>query len=202
MHAEMMTRKIPASLLDKCRKVIMHIDEVDRMIQDLLDTNKLKAGEKIPVYPSDICLSDCVNEAVTDFVDLHGDRFILNTQENVCGHWCAKSMRRILDNLLSNAIKHGDPTRAITIGLKQVDHTTTLTVHNFGPGIPKSEQGRLFEPFKRSSKSLKKSGWGIGLSLVKGLVDAQGGKISLESSDQAGTTFIILFPNHAVETIH
>lgn len=202
MHTEMIARKVDPQLINKCRKVIMHIDEVDRMIQDLLDTNKLKAGEKIPVYPSNICLSDCVNEAVSDFVDLHGDRFILELQDNVCGFWCEKAMRRIIDNLLGNAIKHGDPTRAITINLSQVDGETILKVHNFGPCISKADQAKLFQPFKRSAKSHKKTGWGIGLSLVKGLVDAQDGKIALESSDESGTSFRLSFPNHVRDTLH
>ncbi len=202
MHTEMIARKVSDGLLLKCRKVILHIDEVDRMIQDLLDANKLKAGESIPIHVCEMCLNNTVRETVSDFVDLHGDRFIVSGPEKICGLWCGKAMRRILDNLLGNAVKYGD-SRPIEINLDQDDRFTRMKVHNFGPAIPKSEQSKLFEPFKRSLKADKKmTGWGIGLSLVKGLVEAHHGKVSVESDDETGTTFQLEFPNRVPAQYH
>ncbi len=202
MHAEMISRKVSDDQLLKCRKVIKHIDEVDRMIQDLLDANKLKAGERIPIHPCEICLNDVVDEAVIDFVDLHGDRFIISAQERICGFWCGKAMRRVLDNLLGNAVKYGD-TRPIEIALDQDDKCTRMKVHNYGPAIPLSDQLKLFEPFKRSKKTdMKMTGWGIGLSLVKGLVEAHQGKASVESNESTGTTFKLEFPNRVPGVFH
>jgi two-component system sensor histidine kinase KdpD len=109
-------------------------------------------------------------------------------------------MRRILDNLLGNAVKYGDTTAPIEIHLSQNELETTLEVHNEGPVIPENERLLLFEPFKRPANSHKKSGWGIGLSLVKGLVDAQRGKIFVESNDSDGTTFRVTFPNHLYQS--
>ncbi len=203
MHAELISRKVSDSVLVKCRNVIKHIDIVDRMIQDLLDANKLKAGEKIPIHPCDLCLNDIINDTISDFNDLHGDRFNVIGPEDVCGFWCGKAFRRILDNLLGNAVKYGDPQKSIDIFIYQDDLYTSLKVHNYGIGIPKAEQARLFEPFKRSKKmDRKREGWGIGLSLVKGLIEAHNGTIRVISDDKQGTTFELVFPNRVPAAFH
>jgi signal transduction histidine kinase len=195
MHTEMIARCVDKNLQKKCRGVIKHIDEVDRMIQDLLDANKLKAGEALPIHPCEMCLNDIVEESIADFTSLHGDRFIVKSPQPVCGFWCGKAMRRMLDNLLGNAVKYGDPLSPIEVCVNQDSKETTLQVHNQGPVIPVSEQKKLFEPFKRAKETDKKSGWGIGLSLVKGLVEAHHGEVALQSREKEGTTFKLTFPN-------
>ncbi len=196
MHAEGIARKVDSHILEKCRKVIKHIDEADRMIQDLLDANKLKAGESIPLHPCEMCLNDIIREAVDDFRDLHGDRFVVIGPEKICGFWCGKAMRRMLDNLLGNAVKYGDQIAPVEVIIDQDKLTTSLKVHNYGHPIPVKEQESLFEPFKRSKKTAKLiKGWGLGLSLVKGLVEAHHGEVGLESNEKDGTTFELRFPN-------
>lgn len=202
MHTEMISRKVNNGLLAKCRNVIKHIDMADRMIQDLLDANKLKAGEKIPIHPCEMCLNDVVNECVADFSALHGDRFVIKGPENVCGFWCGKAMRRMLDNLLGNAVKYGDPVGPVEITLDQDSAFTSLEVHNYGPAIPVKDHEKLFEPFKRARPTDKKAGWGIGLSLVKGLIEAHSGEIQLTSEIKEGTRFKLKFPNRIPAQLH
>lgn len=202
MHTEMIARKVDEGLVAKCRNVIKHIDMVDRMIQDLLDANKLKAGEEIPIEPCELCLNDIVNEAVSDFIDLHGDRFVIKGRDDVCGFWCGKAMRRILDNLLGNAVKYGDPIGPVEILLDQDKSQTTLQIHNYGAAIPEEEYCKLFAPYKRARGTGSKDGWGIGLSLVKGLVEAHHGYVSFESNEERGTTFKLTFPNRVNYPYH
>jgi signal transduction histidine kinase len=202
MHTEMISRKVDDVLLTKCRNVIKHIDMVDRMIQDLLDANKLKAGEKLPIQPCEICLNDIISETLTDFRALHGERFFFRGPPKICGYWCGKGMRRMLDNLVGNAVKYGDPVRAIEITVDQNKNQTSLEVHNYGPPIPEKEHEKLFEPFKRVKINDKKIGWGIGLSLVKGLAEAHGGEIFLKSNPEEGTSFKLIFPNRVPLTFH
>lgn len=202
MHTELMARKLEPGMQDKCRNVIKHIDIVDRMIQDLLDANKLKAGESIPIHPCDVCLNDVVKEAVDDFRDLHGDRFHIHGPENISGFWCGKAMRRMLDNLLGNAVKHGDPEGPVDICLAQDKKKTRIKIHNFGPAIPPGEREKLFEPFKRAVSSDKKAGWGIGLSLVKGLAEAHDGYVDVKSDEKLGTTFELTIPNRVALPVH
>lgn len=202
MHSEMLTRSLPEKDLRRMHNIIQHIDIVDRMIQDLLDANKLKAGEKIPIEPCELNLNDVVEEAVRDSRDLYGDRFFVRSEEKVEGYWCGKAMRRILDNLLSNAVKYGDPEGPIEVSLSQGVNFTTLEVHNFGSPISPELQKKLFEPFKRFQKVSGKTGWGIGLALVKGLVEAHQGEIFIRSSKEKGTTFSMCFPNRVREGLH
>jgi signal transduction histidine kinase len=204
MHTEMIARKVDSpGVLDKCHKIIKHIDEVDRMIQDLLDANRLKAGQSLPVHLADMCMNDVINDSIDDFVDLHGDRFIFHSPPGkICGHWCPKGMRRIMDNLLGNAVKYGHSNSPVEVSLSQDDLETSIEVHNAGPCISNTARVYLFQPFKRPPHSAKKGGWGIGLSLVKGIVDAHNGKIFVDSNDKEGTTFRIVVPNRAVEKLH
>ncbi len=202
MHTEMISRKVNNGLLAKCRNVIKHIDMVDRMIQDLLDANKLKAGEKLPIQPCEMCLNDIVTESVADFSALHGDRFMVKAPAKVCGFWCGKAMRRMLDNLLGNAVKYGDPITPIEITINQDRSQTSLVVHNYGPEIPEKEYEKLFVPFKRAKSNDKKTGWGIGLSLVKALVESHNGKIFLNSKPVDGTSFKLVFPNRVPLHFH
>ncbi len=196
MHAESISKRVEPSVLVKCRKVIKHIDEVDHMIQDLLDANKLKAGEKLPIEPCEMCMNDIIQNSVEDFRDLHGDRFIVKGPEKICGFWCGKAMRRMLDNLLGNAVKYGDPVTPVEIIVEQNEVQTSLKVHNYGHPISLKDQETLFEPFKRLKETEKNiKGWGIGLSLVKGLVEAHHGEINLVSNENQGTTFELRFPN-------
>jgi signal transduction histidine kinase len=172
------------------------------MIQDLLDANKLKAGEKLPIHPCEMCLNDVVSESVADFSALYGDRFLINGPKEACGFWCGKAMRRMVDNLLDNAVKYGDPVKPVEISIDQNQDQTSLKVHNYGPVIPENERKKLFEPFKRARTNDKKTGWGIGLSLVKGLVEAHNGEVFLDSKPSEGTSFKLVFPNKVPATLH
>jgi signal transduction histidine kinase len=110
-------------------------------------------------------------------------------------------MRRILENLCNNAIKYGDTTSRVTVSLRQEGDEAELAVHNWGNPIPASEQESLFQYFTRtkSAEASGKRGWGIGLTLVKGVAEAHGGSVQVESSQEKGTTFRVRLPRHAKE---
>jgi signal transduction histidine kinase len=129
-------------------------------------------------------------------VPRHGDRFRIDVDGDTVGHWSPDGLQRVLDNLLSNAVKYGDPLARITIRMRRVDEHEIISVHNHGAIIPLEEQQLLFEPFHRSygAQSSGKQGWGIGLALVKGIVEAHGGMVKGESYPKEGTTFTIDLP--------
>ena len=74
-----------------------------------------------------------------------------------------------------------------------------LAVHNDGPVIPAEDRAILFEPFSRaiSVRAAAERGWGLGLTLVKGCVEAHGGAVEIESEPEKGTTFTLRFPSDA-----
>ena len=96
-------------------------------------------------------------------------------------------MRRALWNLASNGIKYGGPKTSVEIRVASTAGMVELAVHNEGPVIPAEDRAALFEPFSRaiSVRAAAARGWGLGLTLVKGCVEAHGGVVEIESAAPA-----------------
>jgi signal transduction histidine kinase len=101
-----------------------------------------------------------------------------------------------MENLLENAVKYGTPKTPITVSLKRGKTAIKLIVHNQGSPIAENEIPFLFEQYRRSKRASEgtKTGWGLGLTLVKGVVDAHKGKVRIESVEGKGTSFILEIP--------
>lgn len=186
------------AIFAKCiTRIMNNVDRSDRMIRDLLDANRLKANEGLPVTIEPCKLEDIVSHAITDLEDLHGKRFVVqNPTGTISGFWDKTAVHRIIENLASNAIKYGSENSSVTIGLKQLSDMIEISVHNFGNAISSEDQKRLFQPYQRTefAKASKQKGWGIGLSLVQGLARAHNGSVTLESFAECGTTFTVQLP--------
>jgi signal transduction histidine kinase len=142
-------------------------------------------------------MDELVGEVVDDMKQAHGDRFVSDLQPNVLGYWSWDRMRRVIENLLTNAVKYSEAGTPVTISVRQRDgEKMVLSVHNQGPALSLEEQGRIFQPFERtkSAELGGKQGWGIGLTLVKGIVQSHGGDVKVESSPDGGTTFTVENP--------
>jgi two-component system OmpR family sensor kinase len=103
----------------------------------------------------------------------------------------------LLRNLLSNAVKFldGRPRRAVRIALRASGERCLLEISDTGPGIPRSMQQKVFEPFFRAPGA-RAGGQGIGLATVRRIVDAHGGEIRVKSREGEGTTFSVTLPLH------
>jgi signal transduction histidine kinase len=178
-------------------QILASIGRSDKMIVDLLDCQHIQAGKRLPMQIEAYRMIDLVNTVVEEMARLHGDRFIIQAESDVTGFWSWEGMRRALENLLSNAVKYSAPQSPITISIAVADgNRMRMSVHNEGPALSSEEQARVFQPFERG-KSAQRSGqrgWGIGLTLVKGIVDSHGGSVSVESTTEGGTTFTIRNP--------
>jgi signal transduction histidine kinase len=105
-------------------------------------------------------------------------------------------LMEVLNHLLGNAIKYSDAHEPITVQLIQSQKQAIVRVCDRGCGIPLSQQERIFDPFYRVDPSRTRStgGMGLGLSLVKRLVEGMGGEITVRSQSGEGSTFILRFP--------
>ncbi|MEN3331672.1 MAG: two-component system, OmpR family, phosphate regulon sensor histidine kinase PhoR [Blastocatellia bacterium] len=105
-------------------------------------------------------------------------------------------------NLVNNAVKYSDDVKKISVRLRRRDGFVAIEVADQGIGIPRSEQEKIFEKFYRVSTGLvhDTKGSGLGLALVKHIVEAHKGKIQLESTPGRGSRFTILIPANGVET--
>jgi signal transduction histidine kinase len=176
-----------------------NMDRADLMIRDLLDVTVIKAGEALPVTCEECDLAEIARAVIADLASLHGDRFELRSGAVVPGFWDAGSLRRAIENLVLNAVKYGAASTPITVRIDEWDDRVCLGVHNLGNPISPDDQGSLFQLFKRSRSAVQggQRGWGIGLTLVQGIVAAHGGDSSVVSAPNEGTTFKISLPRDA-----
>ncbi len=105
-----------------------------------------------------------------------------------------KLMFHVLSNILSNAVKYSQ--KDIIVVLKEYKKVTTVTIEDFGIGIPEHEQSKLFNSFYRASNSINYQGTGLGLVIVKNFIELHQGKIELVSQLNVGTKFKITIPNN------
>ncbi len=172
------------------------VERSDRMIKDLLDATRLQAGEQLPLEFEHTDLRPIVGELCDDLTTRHGTRFAVVTEGQTSGFWSPDGLRRVLDNLLVNAVKYGDPGQPVTVRMRSLDDRLLLSVHNEGTMIAADDQEKLFVAYHRTSlaRTSGKVGWGLGLTLVKGIVEAHGGIVKVESYPKEGTTFTVDIP--------
>ena len=207
LRSPLTAAKISAQLLgrntldqEKTRSLVLRIvnslDRADGMISDLLDANRITAGEGVTVSLERCDLSAVVRETVEEMSTVHGERFDLKCQRGIEEVSNSQAVRRILENLLSNGIKYGDNAHPVTVVFHNVMGGLELTVHNRGKSIPKADLNKIFRQFSREREhdAGKIQGWGLGLTLVKGLAQALKGSVGVESSEESGTTFRVFLP--------
>lgn len=177
-------------------RIIANVDRIDEMIQDLLDANLIKAGQILPIHVSECNLKNIAEETLSDLIVTYGDRFILNAPPHLLFSCSKDAIRRILENLCSNAVKYGSPETPIVIAMLEDAENIFINIHNQGNIIPQNEIDGLFGQYQRSATAVTsgQKGWGIGLTLVKGLVEAHKGFISVVSNGIEGTVFKIILP--------
>lgn len=177
--------------------------KAERLINDLLDVNLVNSGAELPLEILKCDLLKKIKESVDSYKFQYGDIIQLNTDlRELYVNVDCDALQRALDNLVDNAIKYGDNDKPVIIEFNKKDSNINISVLNYGNYIPLSEQAHIFSRFYRiKSTSAKKSkGWGIGLSLIKGIAEAHGGKVSVDSTKGHGTKFTIAIPENTVKT--
>lgn len=167
-----------------------------RMVDDLLDLSLLEANrlklERRWVDPRTL-----VQETLERLAHVtNGTRIETHSAPNV-PEVCADTMRigQVLGNLISNAMKYGDPSRPIEISIDHRGAFVEIAVTNEGHGIAAEELPKIFGRFMRSDATRAKApGLGVGLYIAKGLVEAHGGKMWVESTPGKRTTFHLTLP--------
>ncbi|MEW1862600.1 ATP-binding protein [Streptomyces sp. NPDC088194] len=175
-------------------------NRVTRLIAELLDISRIDSGRlEVRRQPVDIAA------AVRHHVEAHvaagqsAERFAVRVPGPLPALWAdPDKIDQILGNLLENAVRHGDGTVTIEVtraaGIGGDDRTTegtAVTVSDEGPGIPEESMGRVFTRFWRGSK---RGGTGLGLYIVKGIVEAHGGTISVGRAPGGGAEFRFILP--------
>lgn len=181
----------------KSLSIVASVDRADRMISNLLDSNHIHAGGGIPISIESCRLDLIIAKTVRDLNEVHQHRFqVKNRCGEIDGFWDPHSIQRMVENLANNAIKYGSPKAPITIHLLKDHECVEINVHNEGAVISTKDQKILFGQYSRTKSAIVSGqrGWGIGLTLVKGLAEAHHGTIRVESTKELGTTFFLKLP--------
>jgi signal transduction histidine kinase len=170
-----------------------------RLINNLIDITKIDSGyfDLIESNYDIVSIVENVTLSVADYVENKGLSLIFDTniEEKVIA--CdPEKIERIILNLLSNAVKFTPKGGNIAVNKEDGTEYVCIKVRDTGRGIPHEKLDSIFERFVQVDKSLTRDheGSGIGLSLVKALIELHGGKITVSSKEGQGTEFVLYFP--------
>jgi signal transduction histidine kinase len=175
-----------------------------RLANNLIDITKIDAGYfEIDETNNDIIsLVENITLSVADYIEGKGLSLIFDTDVEEKVTACdPEKIERIILNLLSNAVKFTPDGGSIDVRIYDNGNSLSIKVSDNGIGIPEDKQREIFQRFCQVSDILSRQheGSGIGLNIVKSLVEMHGGAISVESEYGKGTTFTVNLPVRKVE---
>lgn len=175
---------------------------MQKMIEDLLDFTRTRLGGGLPL---ELEAQDMTVLARNVASELEGPRqhcpVRLELPEALPGVWDGARIQQMLSNLLGNALRHCRPGTAVMLRAQRQGDRLLVEVHNQGPPIPASLQGKLFDPLIRGVVPEKErtgaTGLGLGLYIARQVAEAHGGTIEVTSSEDHGTTFAVTLPRES-----
>ena len=172
--------------------VVEEGERLSALIDKLFDLSRLQAGRLEPRRES-VSIEDVLLAAEDGLPAAAGHvRLVVDPQTPPLIADAAQ-LERVFANLIENALRYsGD--QPVRVSVRQVGSRVVVRVTDRGPGIPDSEQDRIFEPFYRGADGKSSPGSGLGLAIAKGFVEANGGTITVESLPGQGTSLVVSFP--------
>lgn len=165
-----------------------------RLVDYLLDVSRITTRRlRLQLEPTDL------SAAVHEVLERHraelaqaGCTVSVEAPGEVVGRWDRLRIEQVVTNLLTNAMKYAPGP--IDVAVDAAADRTRLVVRDRGPGIAREDQERIFLPFERAVSYLRASGFGLGLFIVRQIVDAHGGTVHLDSAPGRGSTFTVELP--------
>jgi signal transduction histidine kinase/NO-binding membrane sensor protein with MHYT domain len=165
-----------------------------RLVSELLDISRIRVG-RLQLNLEEFDLVTLANEVVENLraeIERTGAQVSLSARGPVIGRWDRVRVEQVLSNLLSNAARFG-AGEPIDVEVTREERTARIAVRDRGIGISPDQQERIFERFERAA-SLNFGGLGLGLYIVRQIVEGHGGNIRVKSSPGRGSTFIVELP--------
>jgi signal transduction histidine kinase len=170
------------------------------LVNDMLSADRMESGKfRYRFFP--IQLEDLIENVVTEILSKANDRgvgvrFLRPAQNLPRVTMDPDKIREVLQNLIDNAIKYSRRGGTVTIGIQKEVGSVLVSVADQGIGIPKTEQEKIFGRFFRAQNALRveTDGSGLGLFIVRGIIQRHGGDVSFESEEGKGTTMRVRLP--------
>jgi len=186
-----------AQQLDFLREIYSRGETLSRLIDDLFDISRIQQGDDLSLEMEEGDLALLAERLVRQFALLgKKHRFVFQNRSE--GRFCCFDRTRltqVLENLLTNAVKYSPQGGEIVVSLSDEAHELRLQVSDHGVGMTREQLARVFDRFYRADMSdTAVGGLGLGMSIVKQIIDAHGGRIEVESTLGEGTHVSIWLP--------
>jgi signal transduction histidine kinase len=168
------------------------------MVNEMLDITKIEKGD-LEMSLEKLNVKEIIDSVVADlsgYAQRHQFEIDSSGLSDVTIEGDRMRVRQVFQNLIDNSIKYSRHPGKLKMSSKEENGKVELTFADNGIGIPKIEQPKLFERFYRASNTAKtaSSGSGLGLYIVKSIIEQLGGEIKVQSEEEVGTTFFVTLP--------
>ena len=193
---------LPSKVLKVGLRIFNSSKRMDEIVRDLLDFSTSHLGDGIPIDPGTVDLAEICLNVVEEARTFHPDRKIeLVSDGNLIGTWDGSRLAQAFSNLISNALQHGKPDGTIHIAINGCQPGVLFEVQNEADLIPPAKLRTLFDPVKNfsirppSERTMSRvQNLGLGLYVVKEIVRAHEGQISVSSTQEDGVKFSVSLP--------
>lgn len=168
---------------------------LNRLVDDLLEVSRLSGGQ-LTLNIERVDFGKLLNEVIARFgseLSAANCKIKLSAEPDIFGMWDHLRIEQVVTNLMTNAIKYGSG-KPIEIRVEALGNHFKMALRDFGIGIAKEDQERVFDRFERAVSYKRFSGLGLGLYITRQIVNAHGGSIRVESAPGEGSTFIVELP--------
>jgi len=186
-------------------RIMASADRMTKMISDILDLTRARRSGGIPLLLEPTSLSVLCRRVLQELEAAYpGRRLFYEEERPVEGVWDAERLAQVVSNLVANALEHGGAEVPVLVRSCLRGELLALEVHNPGVPIPADRLATLFEPFQGTGASgygKRRSGLGLGLYIVREIIHAHGGQVTVRSAEGEGTTFSVLLPRDSREAV-
>ncbi len=193
--------KMSVKQLDFVQQVYDSNERMIRLVNDLLDVSHIETGQKFTIEKKSGDMIALVNHVIKDQeINFKKDNISIEVDktgpDKLVFSFDYDKIYQVFSNLINNSLKYSGKVKRVIIGFKRLKKEVRIFVKDFGLGIPSYQRKSVFQKFFRADNvaTISTEGTGLGLYIVKGIVEAHGGKIWFETEENRGTTFYFTLP--------